>query len=77
MRCIQWTYVCNDIKNEALYERQDAIVTYLFNENPKEWFGRYADATYMATWDGRYWGYVSKAAIQELAKRVNVFGLIA
>ena len=62
---------------KALYERQDAIVTHLFNENPTEWFRKYATETYMSTWDGRYWGYVSKSTIQELAKRVNVFGPIA
>ena len=77
MRCIQWTYVCNDIKDATLYERQDAIVNHLFKENPTEWFRKYAVETYMSTWDGRYWGYVSKSTIQELAKRVNVFGPIA
>ena len=33
--------------------------------------------TYMSSWDGRFCGYVSKTTIQELAKRVNVFGPIA
>ena len=77
MRCIQWTLVCNDIIKEPLYERQDAIVIHLFGENPKAWFSKYKEDTYMSTWDGRYWGYVLKARIQDLAKRVNIFGPIA
>ena len=77
MRCIQWTLVCNDIIKEPLYERQDAIVIHLFKENPKVRFAKYKDDTYMSTWDGRCWGDVSKARIQDLAKRVNIFGPIA
>ena len=49
MRCIQWTYVCNDIKDEALHVRQDAIVTHLFREDPKAWFRQYGQDTYMST----------------------------
>ena len=77
MRCIQWTHVCNDIKSEARYERHDEIVIHLYNESPTEWFRKYATEAYTSTWDGPYWGYASKSTIQELAKRVNVFGPIA
>ena len=77
MRCIQWTLICNDIKGYQLYERQDAIVFHLFDQEPTKWFSKYKDDTYMATWDGRWYGYVSMAKIQELAKRVNIFGPIA
>ena len=31
----------------------------------------------MSTWDGQFWGYVSKATIQELGKRVNILGPLA
>ena len=62
---------------KALQMRQDAIVSHLFQEDPKSWFKMYGQDTYMPHWDGNYCGFVSKNTIFELSKKVNILGPLA
>ena len=77
MRCITWTLMNNDIKGQALQVRQDAVVGHLFRDDPKTWFRRYTQDTWMTRWDAQCQGYVSQRTLQEISKKVNILGPIA
>ena len=77
MRCLTWNLGCNDIKDGALKERQDAVVIFLFREDPRGWFRKYPLDTYMEFWDGSCQGYVNQNMMFKLSKKVNILGPIA
>ena len=77
MQCMNWNYQCNDIAGDELQSRQDAIVRFIFHDEPREWFKTFNKSTYMTFWDGSTKGYVSQRTMWQLSKKVNILGPIA
>ena len=77
MRCYTWNLTCNGIKDQALKERQDAVVEHLFKQSPQSWFKEYAYDTYMEYWDGSKKGYILQNTTFRISKKANILGPLA
>ena len=62
------------IKRETAQPYQDAVVTYLFQEEPRIWFERYNQDTWTWPWDAKKQGYVSAYSLKQVELKVRILG---
>ena len=77
MQCWNWIYACNDIKGYYFHQIQDAIVSQLFNQDPRTFFKQTNKSTWIEYWDGTCDGYISQNTAHYLCQKINVLGPIA
>ena len=77
IQCWNWIYAQNDINGNYFHQLQDAIVSQLFNQDPRSFFKTMKESTWIEYWDNTCGGFISQNTAHALSKKINILGPIA
>ena len=74
MQCLTFIYTLHQVRGPYFHAIQNAIVRELFDQDPREFFGKINKDTWVQYWDGSYCGNVSQNTAHYLSSRINMVG---